>query len=587
MDLGPLQQSTRSSCSFGDVLRILPSTAREVLVAALKCDSSLPDARLSCRTLRDLIDLQQTGLTVRTDLVSQHELTVLCQDGHWLRRWPRCTQVYVSVDGDTTDALAMPFLTAPAEACQRITDITPPVPGLCKLVLSAIAPDEQDDALGFRFLTLALSMLPRLTDLTADWSYLPCIPSGLAGQLTRLELTSIDGSERAHAADVAAALAGMTALQELSLETEYTNATNLTPADVVEILDAVPPSLTSMSIAPIKADPDAPEPFSLWAAFANGRLDTIRIDSPGPTPYGQVAAVLAAAVLPSRALGPRLSLLELSDCTAEESLPDPDHDPAADLLARCAKVTLGTLTGGGHASPASGMLLVRKLGVPESVAWHVASDVWAEVQLTPPKPGLATRPLTLTPAAVVERAVARMAASPAEPGCASTVLLRGPFIRGLVVVPAALHVTLQSLSAAAGFNSSHYIVRYEALASAGAVVLQCSSTVAAEAAVAAAGRLAAAAGGGGGVASADIGGDGAVLQAVCTRLHLSTALDQVLQPLWDGKDGEGEGAAGSAGAEAGAPGGGGGGGSAASELERVRSLLETCHGLRMVIISAS
>ncbi|KAG2483253.1 hypothetical protein HYH03_017851 [Edaphochlamys debaryana] len=593
MDVGPLQQSARSGCSFGDVLHILPSAAREVLVAALKSHSSLQDARLSCQVLRDLIDFQQTKLTICTGWVSYGDLLALCQEGRWLRRWPRCTQVDLTVDIHSRDALTVPFLAAPPEACQRITALTVStsesgyglpgkdllallsrLPGLSTLVLSAIAPDVQDDPLGFRLMTLALSMLPRLTNLTADWTYLPCIPSSLAGQLTRLELTSVDSSDRPPVAEVVAALPGLTALQELSLDSEGAGA--FSPAEVLEFLDSAPPSLNSMTLGPIRPSAEASEPFSFSATFANGRLDTIHANGPWPMLYAQVAAVLAAAVLPSRALGPRLGLLKIIDLGAEQALPDPDQDPAAELRARCAKVSLGKLTGGGHATAASGMLLVRKFGVPETVKWHVANNVWAEVQLTPPKPGLLTRAFTLTTAAVVERAVARMAASPAEPGRASTVLLWGPLLQGLVVVPAALKATIQSLSVAAACNSDHYIMRYYSVLSAGAVVLTGSSAEAAEAVVAAAGRLAAAAGGG--------GGSGAVLGAMCTRLHLSAGLNRVLQPLWDGEEqGEGEGAAVSAGAEAGAASGRGGGGSAASELERVRSLLETCHGLRMVI----
>ncbi|KAG2483252.1 hypothetical protein HYH03_017850 [Edaphochlamys debaryana] len=608
MDLEPVQKSASESCSLADVLHVLSSDARDGLVDALGSNSSLRNARLACRALRDLIDSQQTALTVNTYTVSYGDLVTLCHDGRWLRRWPRCTKLTLLIDGGELGALAVPFLAAPLDACQRITELAVSteesetalpgshvlalvsrLPGLCKLVLSATAPEEDDSPLEFSLTQMALSSLPSLTDLTANWTYLPCIPGGLAGQLTRLELTPVDSSDRPPAANVAEALPGMTAVRELVFAANAVEP--FTPAEILELLNAAPPSLTHMQVNTVEA-----RGLSLRFTFSNSLLDSVHVgtswansDHAGPPwapKYADVAARLAAAVLPSRALGPRLGLLSISHLTVSGSLPDPD--PAAALLARCAKVELGALKGSSKGSPRGAISLMRKLGVPRSLEWDAGRGLLATVSLTEPKPGADKRRPVLELRTVVESVVQRMASSAGAPD--SILLLRGPFMRGLLSVPAGLRPILRHLISAPGVSPPLRTVSCRALPAAGAVVLGLRLHKSPAAAAEAARRLAEAAGGGPEAAGV------VMLEVLCPSLPLEAAIQQELQALWDGDvDGEERGVGatteeqakadvgGGAGAEAGPTSGssaGGGGGGPMDELDRVRCLLETWDRLR-------
>ncbi|KAG2483255.1 hypothetical protein HYH03_017853 [Edaphochlamys debaryana] len=160
--------------------------------------------------------------------------------------------------------------------------------------------------------------------------------------------------------EIVAALAGMTAARELEISALSNYAKPFTPAEARELLDAVPPSLTSLRLCGIGT-----EPSDLFFRYSGGLFDTVFSNASGP--YSEVASFLAIVVLPSRALGPRLSLLTLFGLDVEALAPDPG--PAAGLLARCAKVELHTLRLAAGGSAAAALMLISKLGLPQSVEW--------------------------------------------------------------------------------------------------------------------------------------------------------------------------------------------------------------------------
>ncbi|KAG2483259.1 hypothetical protein HYH03_017857 [Edaphochlamys debaryana] len=154
-----------------------------------------------------------------------------------------------------------------------------------------------------------------------------------------------------------------------------------------------------------------------------------------------------------------------------------------------------------------------------------------------------------------------MASAPAQGDGRDCILLRGPFVRGIMAAPPALRGWLQQVSADA---TGKRLERYFPLPSAGAVVLECTSCEGAKAVAAAARRL--------GEAVNKDGGGVALVEAVHSERSWQEYIVQVLQALWDG-EGEGSAEAEAVGAEA-------AGGAAQSELERLRCLLETWEGLR-------
>ncbi|KAG2483249.1 hypothetical protein HYH03_017847 [Edaphochlamys debaryana] len=589
------QQCAPESCPLGDLLGILPSAARQTLYAALKSNSSLSAARLSSRVLRDFIDGHAPELKLDMGRFNLGHHLPLCHEGRWLRRWPRCTDVTIEFDVDAVSLLVLPFNTAPPEACQRITSLTVcsstdsvylpsdalltltgRLTGLTTLQLMASCPDsdadEEYETLQKPLIAYALSLLPKLCDLKTDsWGHVSCISDGMAaGQLTRLELNASDpDSARPPMPELVGLLGRMTALRELVLSD--TESALSFREEALELLDAIPDTLQALEVSPVGRGY-----LCLRLAFAGGRVSTaaVRPCFGGLASYAPASATLASVLLPSRKLGPRLQRLELGGVDIR---PTDDAGAAAALYARCDKVVVEEMVVREGAEEAA-LGVMRLTGLPATLEWRSDWPSHGSVLLRPPN-SAAGRPVGLSPSAVGQRAVERMAAADG-PG-ATSVLVRGPAVRVLLAAPAAATLWVEQL--VRGATQIEEPERPQCtlytLPSAGAIMLKCASPEAAEAVAAAARRLAQTA------ASEDGAGAGAgaaLLDVRRSSLHWHDATTQVLQALWDGEEGGVE-EAGGAGAEA--PGGGGGiaptsGACTPAELERVRCLMETWRGLR-------
>ncbi|KAG2483257.1 hypothetical protein HYH03_017855 [Edaphochlamys debaryana] len=458
-------------------------------------------------------------------------------------------------------------------------------------------------------ISYALSLLPSLASLTLNnTGYVPLIPDCVAGRLTHFCVSAEGAPEsRPRTELLAPALSRMTALK--GLELAVPGAAGFRPPEALQLLDAAPlASLQTLKLGPVGR-------VEIFCSFANGLLDTVELynETSYEVPYRDISAVLGTAVLPSRAMGPRLRLLRL--CEVEADYVPPTSDPATELYARCDEVQVVAMLARAQTHVLS---LLRLLGLPEKLVCQVAMDgdygivnlmkelgvgSASEAEMGDGGPGCSSAgsggggagggrsgpskpPLVvLTPEQVAGRAVGRMVGRSSEESDTDFVVLRGPLLRGLVDIPRALHCWLERVAAEAGavMRGAHIISSYRPLPSASAVVVGCTCSAAAKAVAAAARRMGhrhAACGGGGGSGQA-------MVEAVHSELTWRDAILQVLQALWDGEEeSEGAGAAGSAGAEAGAAGGGGSGGDDsggdAIELQRVRRLLETWQGLLLV-----
>ncbi|KAG2485373.1 hypothetical protein HYH03_015864 [Edaphochlamys debaryana] len=592
------QLGCAASCSFGDVLRILPSAARATLWQELKSSSCVKSARSSCRALRELVDGQTSSVGIPLKDLSPAELVAAFHEGLWLVRRPNCTQVTL-FSGPDASALLVPFATAPAAFCRAITELsvycdewdnpipggvllglTSRLPGLTSLELSS-PPPAPDCALERQLASYALSLLPNVANLTLnDCHYVPLLPASLAARLTQLSVFAHEMLEtRPTAAELATVLSKMTALRELHVSVAW--QCPFGPEDVRQLLDAVPRT----SLRTLEVHSVGEESNQLCCTYAGGFLDTVEITneiSPD-LPYTVLSSILGTAVRRSSAMGPRLRLLKIGFVEAD-GIPDPD--PAAELYTRCGSIELGDLIGGEDMDTI--LSLVERLGVPERLRWNVGIDDYYEVvRLKGQRPsepagvgpssgsagsrgggqGSSGRALpaarVLSLPAVIERAVERMVKPTTGPG-GDLVVLRGPLVRSLIAAPRALQGWLQevSASAAATLGLSEAIVTVRMLPSAGTVLAQ-AAMAAGAGAVAEAARLL------GGAAPE--GGTGvAMVEATHSGLRWRTAVVQVLQALWDGEaEGDSGGAAGQA-----APGG------PSSEVERLRCLVETWQGLR-------
>ncbi|KAG2483258.1 hypothetical protein HYH03_017856 [Edaphochlamys debaryana] len=615
------QPSATPTCGLEDILRILPATARARLFSQLSSDRSLKPARRSCRALRDFVDehTRRVTMPLRARSLQHAKLMAACSQGRWLERRPKCTSVHLSAEEESVSALAVPFATAPAEACRRITrlkiqcDDLPPLlgvvllsvtarlPCLTSLDLGASAPDP-DDALERQLASHALSLLPSLTNLSlGDCDFVPLIPDCVAGRLTQLKVASHIVDERPSGKALATALSKMAAAKKVVLC--VSSECSFWARDVRLLLDAVP---KQSPLQKLKLFPIGEASVQLSCTFAGGHLDTIEWhnEEAYDAPYSDISAVLGTAVLPSRAMGPRLRLLVLRTVEVDEEPFTPD--PAAELYARCDKIRVVELKGGDHLSAT--LSLLRLVGTPEDLMWTVAMDnsfgnialrdteeeaaqsdddvssacgeggggaagggdgssggggpgggrggAWSR----PDKPPLAVLPLEGISSRVFE------CMATATEGCRDDcLLLRGPYVRGLIAADAArtaLGDWLQQVSADAAEGS---VRRYRVLPSAGALVVDCRTSAAAKAVAEAARRL-------GGAAGDGSGSGGAVVEVVHSKLSWTCAIQEVLQALWDG-EGEGSAEAPAGRAEA-------AGSAFQSELERLRCLLETWEGLR-------
>ncbi|KAG2501541.1 hypothetical protein HYH03_000048 [Edaphochlamys debaryana] len=583
------QQSAPGSCTISDLLHILPSSAHETLYNSLKANDSLSHARSSCRALRALVDGQTSDVDMRLGLAPARLLAAF-HGGRWLQRRPRCTHVCLSKNGGSLDALAVPFATAPPEACRRVTSLgiqgggrrPSPIPGLVLLTLtsrlpllrslrlSEVAPPAQDTPLDRQMASYALSLLPSLSSLSVeDPRFLRLVPDSLAAQLTQLHVCALGAQEdRPTAEMLAATCSKMAAIKELSIL--YPRTCPFAPQDVSRLLDAPPLSaLESLTLYPV-----GNVAMELNCSFAGGCLDAVDFGK-DPAPYSKISAILGTAVLRSRAMGPRLRLLTLAQVDVDAEPPNPD--PAAALYARCNGIQLGNLMGCRHVRPM--LCVVRLLGLPQMLTWD-AGKVYTCLTVDLLRNGseaggrhAGSAPVVLPTATLIQRCLERIARTVDE-NAETSVVLRGPFVRGLIASPRALEGWLQDVVAALP-SKPMTAFQYRALPTCGAVLLEYNAGSRTAPVVRAVAEAALPLGG-----AAD-GDSPAQVEAVSSSLLWSDAAVQVLEALWDGEEEEGE--AGAPAAEA--PAGGSPGGAearTAAELERLRCLLETWEGLRDV-----
>ncbi|KAG2485397.1 hypothetical protein HYH03_015883 [Edaphochlamys debaryana] len=541
--------------------------------------------------------------------------------------------------------LAVPFESAPAWACSRIKELKiisqlgANLPGATLLALLERLPDLQ--SLELRGVALpssdmevslashALSLLPQLTKLTvSDFWYLSCIPPPLAANLTHLTVAAAEAEQRARpkARDLAPHLTGLTSLAELRLFA--TKAYGFSPSGVVQLHRAIPlqPSLRKLSLSPVACSTHSKgcSVGSLVFAFTGGQLQTVEISTGRRSrAYRDLAALLAAAVLPSSLLRRRLPCLRVLGTISVSNGPR-DPDPAAALLARCDEICSDKLSGGASAQATYGV--IQRLGLPKQFAWDAGPGVRVEVRLRPFKPtppagvrrqrgggdggdGQPQPAAPLEASELLRRALERMRWRAGRPRERYLLLLSGRTVQRLLPDPHALAAWLQRLGAdaAAGGGDTDEggpVASYRALPDVGCVVLACRSEAAWDAVLWAAmwtappplgsatggaadigsggdgGGSGSGGSGGGGTASTSAGGGGGGggggrydLTAEPAAMGWGEALRKVLQALWDGKPRRG------AHTNAGAPSSRSDGGPA-GELDRVRWLLETWEGLR-------
>ncbi|KAG2491519.1 hypothetical protein HYH03_010095 [Edaphochlamys debaryana] len=272
--------------------------------------------------------------------------------------------------------------------------------------------------------------------------------------------------------------------------------------------------------------------------------------------------------------------------------------PVLEVLARCDEVRLAGLKWEAGASVEDVLEVARRYGLPR----HLDREGNARVRLWEAgplqrrsQPGLSAAPRLLSPPLalgdVVERALAHMAAE-ADPARATSLLLRGAAVRQLLARPTHLRMRLEELSGeledrlgpgavdqwgrqerrvssyqALPGATRRYVLSYQALSCAGALVLCCSDAAARVAAAEAAQRLLGGCGAGGEAGGVGEGLSDAVEAKAMSGSGLwyrSGDVAKVLQALWDGAEEGGPGPA---------------TGSREGELARLRWLLETWEGL--------
>ncbi|KAG2494188.1 hypothetical protein HYH03_007546 [Edaphochlamys debaryana] len=491
--------------------------------------------------------------------------------------------------------LLVPFADMRIDACRRITELSVAVghgrtfreyeedfeqlPGHLAGLLSKVEELQtlelaiQRKVLGMEeraVLSAALAPMSRLTRLTLQSCvWLLGVGEGTARQLQHLDVVwdwegDWGAPLRPETVAFAASISTMTSLRSMKLDAPG----EFDAPDLLALLDAVPPSLERLEVTQLRTHGGISKAA---CSFTGGSLSSVDLefDNCGIS-YGDISVFLAEALLPSRALGPRLGRLTVR--TGVELREGPlDPDPAAPLYARCDQVQLSEMWLGRTELDAV-LAVAREIGVPRCMAWsgpiHNVS-----IQLGPdlppfgdpgPAPAEPVAPprqrLQPLPLAALTEAVARCMA--AAGGNGKTLLLRGPGLFGLLTVPEALKVWMQRLS-----RDTEASFDYRALPAASAVVVACGDEEGARRLAQAVGALVA--------DSAGAGAGAAPIEATPTRLSFHAALDEVLQALWDGA----EAGAGEAGAQLSGGGWADAGSGGQSELERLECLLDTMRGL--------
>ncbi|KAG2490794.1 hypothetical protein HYH03_010716 [Edaphochlamys debaryana] len=608
-----------ASITLSELLRLLPTSARDTLVAHLRDDdsddhgdSALPAGRLACRALRDFIDGEVEQLDLDCSL-EPAELGILMRGGRWLERWPRCKRLTITVDDARLDALSAPIATASLEACRRIQELevwvrqvineTPPLPsgtlvallsrlpGLHTLTLEAKAPQGEQEQSVARH---ALSLLPKLTSLTVgDYGYLACIPEGLARQLTSLAVDSEQARPRPPLDDIFGCLAPMASLRRLSIHATVEEQDDAWYFDddeweddedescdrfevpwredeVLELLDYCAealPRLKSVDVWPVGHGY-----VDVGCTLAGGVLKGVKLWAANGLTCGMLYRICAEVVLPCDALGPRrLPRLELRaemSLAIDEEEEDGLLDDLAEIFTRFDRVSISTLEVCSGCSALGALSFIRLMGLPPRITCGGGYNITLRRRRrSAALSGGADRagssadsapvPPALTAWQVEQPALQRMLAA-AGGAKARCVVLTGPLVRRLLADTAALVGWVGQVQREASSATPRPPVSgFVPLAASGAVLLECNSGTKGLAVAAAALRLAAAGPQASGMAVAEGTGGGAEAEPVLeARLSALRWGKAVRQVLQAWWDGEEQGGAGGAAAPSGSGGGG-------------------------------
>ncbi|KAG2497268.1 hypothetical protein HYH03_004852 [Edaphochlamys debaryana] len=622
------------------------------LIEGSGAPSGVANVRLACKGLRELVDAQAEKLRLHLGrAIDPGTVATHCQGGRWMQRWPSLRNVgLVLSSGPDLPApllpacLPLPFAAAPFEARKRIKALsitceggsTITVPGATLLALLLALPEletlELDCSVGgnareevefadLQLASSALSSLPRLTSLTVGtgWEWLSCIGPSLAAHLTHLVVKVDRAAANAPGSTTAvatSAISQLSALQELTLALDAGSGSRF--AGLGQLTAALPRSLRRFTVTDLAlvhtSSPAPPDPLAtVTASLHDGTITELTIGLDADDSYFSVEMLgkFLANAFPEHSVG---RLVPLNPLQLGSS--PPDDEQLAKLLSLCGETRLPVVCMTAGSTAAAALAVAQALGMPDVLTWAVAGAS-ATVQLRRPGGGQAAAasagsgrggggskkqrpaPSLAAPSAavVLERVLERVRSGPLA-DAPTELLLRGPFVAGLVENPRALRtwvrcdlpalmrqscaepadpvpelcaLLLRSARCGSGPGGgaeppaaqpdpAPAVLSYRLLPAADAVVLTCSTAAAAAAALDAARRLAEATRGG--------GGKGAVLQAHLGRCAFATAVEQELQAMWDGEGAAGPGVA--AGEE----------GEEGSALDRLRWLLGAWEGLR-------
>ncbi|KAG2491528.1 hypothetical protein HYH03_010101 [Edaphochlamys debaryana] len=602
----------------------LATSAYESLLSSLDRES-LGSLRLATKSLRAVVDAHITELRLRmTCGLGIYVLWDLCRGGRWLQLWPGVRRVRLDASHSRhhpdprrrADSLLAPFVGAPSIARQRITALVvgfeggDELPAASLTVLLALLPGLRTlrveallDCNPLDQLTVGATLenlTPHLTSLSlSSLSWVVGLPTGVAARLRSLEVISLGGAERSQTVyHLACAVSRMTSLRSLTLEAGALDTASIDDVDeenweevepvhnthaffqaelMPRLLDSLPPSLESLRVKQVELrfDNDLALRFKLTCRLASGLLTSVLVEQANELKL-RLEAYLGNGL--------------------------PNADAVAELLSRCDQVSLwGLVCNLEHVrSPEEALEAAldctRLFGLPEKLLW--TSRLTGVLQLRPAgswagSPGWSWRPppAVVPPAAVVERALERMACS--NPAGEDTyVVVSGIGALQALSLGTLLHLWVQQMSrnivAESGWcpsfvhgvtwysspYSEHRITCLETLPCAGATVLTCGSRLTALKAMLAVweqARLFMA------IDPCSLGlQEAPVLVAKLASLPLDRALLQELQALWDGEQESGAGASEARGSAS----SGGCGWRGGTGVDRLRWLLETWEGLQ-------
>ncbi|KAG2491574.1 hypothetical protein HYH03_010142 [Edaphochlamys debaryana] len=260
--------------------------------------------------------------------------------------------------------------------------------------------------------SVPLSSLRHLQHLTLeDWEALPCIPPDLAAQLKTLSVGGVDGFwHRVRCpgfpspAQITSLVSSMTSLERLTLE----GGIALSPSELRGVLDALAPSVRHCTVRYVCDDVSCPNAVTASCHLQCGHLTGFhleRLDHEPPIAADRLGRLMEAALLPCRALGPRLPYLRVGVAVDLREDLDPDLDPQPDLdldrepdlgpavmelIARCDSVALEEVVVTSASAPGRVLAVATALGMPTVLSFtDGAVDVHGRVRLPAGPPGCA------------------------------------------------------------------------------------------------------------------------------------------------------------------------------------------------------